>query len=41
MSRGPYPAVVRCEMDAFLEPFEVLPFDREAAEPGLKTEDWL
>jgi tRNA(fMet)-specific endonuclease VapC len=26
------PAVTRREMDGFLEPFEVLPFDREAAE---------
>jgi tRNA(fMet)-specific endonuclease VapC len=26
------PAVARREMDGFLEPFEVLPFDREAAE---------
>jgi len=25
------PSVVRREMDGFLEPFEVLPFDREAA----------
>jgi tRNA(fMet)-specific endonuclease VapC len=26
------PSVTRREIDAFLEPFEVLPFDREAAE---------
>jgi tRNA(fMet)-specific endonuclease VapC len=26
------PAVARREMDGFLEPFEVLPFDREAAD---------
>lgn len=26
------PAVARREMDGFLEPFDVLPFDREAAE---------
>jgi tRNA(fMet)-specific endonuclease VapC len=26
------PSVARREMDGFLEPFEVLPFDREAAD---------
>ena len=31
------PVQARCEMDGFLEPFEILPFDREAAEAYART----
>ena len=35
--KSAHPIVARREMDGFLEPFEVLPFDRNAAETYART----